>query len=653
MFKLQLHLTTMKKILAVLALLCFTLTDLQANPGDTTWVTVWNKRWLDHYGAYDTTATFPTGKQFRKIRLHYILGRYACPGSPQYCGSWDYTTQIFARHAGMDSVEVARVITPYATDWLTKGITHDYIVEVTDYAKALDGQTGLRFHYSGYSWGFTITLKIEFIEGVPPMDVQNVRNIYKGYFPYGNGNNPIENYLTAKTFSYNMFTGYALVKNFVSGHGADGGNCAEFCSKYYQLKLNGTMLSQKQLWRTDCGLNQVYPQTGTWIYDRANWCPGAVVWPIYHDITANTTANQNFTVDVDMQPYSMQNPSAGYEWSSQLVEYAKPNHTLDVSLEDVITPNTDLNYVRNNPACNNPKVLIKNTGTSTVTSVEMQYGYPGGTMMTFTWTGSLNFLDTTTVLMPPSNQVMNNTVTAAWQVSITAVNGVADQNKFNDVYNVSVAPVVAYPDTMVVKFYTNKSQIAGGYNESNWQIVDDFNSVVYSRTQNSITTLYIDTIVLYPGCYRFQISDDGCDGLSWWANSAGGSGSCKFEKRTGGNIYSFPVDIGCGFEKSFIVKARVKDPDTTAVAGRALLNSVEVFPNPAAAEAWLKIDLELPQSLKFTISDVTGKTVQSQQYDKIQNLYQRIDLSSLPGGVYIVSARLGDGSLFTQKLIVE
>src|SRR4051812_28503056 len=86
-----------------------------ANPGDTTVVTVFNLRKLTAYGNYDTVSTFPTNKRYRKIRMHYILGRYACPPSTQYCGSWDYTTQIFARPANNDSVELARVITPYAT----------------------------------------------------------------------------------------------------------------------------------------------------------------------------------------------------------------------------------------------------------------------------------------------------------------------------------------------------------------------------------------------------------------------------------------------------------------------------------------------------------------------------------------------------------
>ena len=119
------------KIIALLLLAELFSLPLQANPGDTTVVTVWNLRKLTQYGNYDTSAVFPTGKRYRKIRMHYILGRYACPGNPQYCGSWDYTTQIFARPANNDSVEIARVITPYATDWLSLNKKHDYVVEVT------------------------------------------------------------------------------------------------------------------------------------------------------------------------------------------------------------------------------------------------------------------------------------------------------------------------------------------------------------------------------------------------------------------------------------------------------------------------------------------------------------------------------------------
>ena len=40
------------------------------------------------------------------------------------------------------------------------------------------------------------------------------------------------------------------IKNKISGHGADDNDCSEFCSKYYNVKINGTAVSQKQLWKS-------------------------------------------------------------------------------------------------------------------------------------------------------------------------------------------------------------------------------------------------------------------------------------------------------------------------------------------------------------------------------------------------------------------
>jgi len=125
-YRLKVMIRTFVFILAFLEL-----SSVMAAPGDTTWVTVFKDMKLDHHGNYDTTVSFPQGKRYRKIRMHYILGRYTCGGA-QYCGSWDYTTKIYALPAALDTVEIARVITPYATNWHQTNKSHDYIVEVTD-----------------------------------------------------------------------------------------------------------------------------------------------------------------------------------------------------------------------------------------------------------------------------------------------------------------------------------------------------------------------------------------------------------------------------------------------------------------------------------------------------------------------------------------
>ena len=68
----------MKHVITII-LFIFLVQESKAAAGDTTWVTIYNLRKLTYYGNYDTSAVLPTGKTYRKIRLHYILGRYACP----------------------------------------------------------------------------------------------------------------------------------------------------------------------------------------------------------------------------------------------------------------------------------------------------------------------------------------------------------------------------------------------------------------------------------------------------------------------------------------------------------------------------------------------------------------------------------------------
>ena len=56
-----------------------------------------------------------------------------------------------------------------------------------------------------------------------------------------------------------------------SGHGQDG----EFTPGiFYYLNIDGNTVGSNEMWKDDCGLNAIYPQGGTWIFNRVNLCPG-------------------------------------------------------------------------------------------------------------------------------------------------------------------------------------------------------------------------------------------------------------------------------------------------------------------------------------------------------------------------------------------
>ncbi len=648
----------MKKLL-LLTLLCIAIIpEGIANTGDTTWVTIYNLRKITQWGNYDTSAVLPIGKTYRKIRLHYILGRYACPAGTQYCGSWDYTTQVYVKPANADTVEIARIITPYATDWLNTNRTHDFVVDVSDYASVLNGNLDFRYKYDGYSWGFTLTLKLEMIEGTPPMEALSAKNIYDGYFSYGNTSDPIENHLTEKTYQYNSPVTKAFVKNIISGHGADDNDCGEFCSKYYNLKVNGNVIAQKQLWKSDCGLNDISPQTGTWLLERANWCPGQTVYPITHDLSTLTTAASSFSVDIDMEPYASptQTNTGGYNIVSQLITYSAPNFNTDVSIEDILAPTNDPNYVRSNNICVNPKIKIKNTGINPVTQVVFNYNITGNTVTSYTWTGNLNFLEETVVEFGSALSLYNGYTTNQFNVMVTDVNGASgDDNLYNNRYTSTYNTVKVYPNQFIVNFLTNAatSSVNPGFNETHWTIKDANGNIVASRINNLNNKTYKDTVNLSDGCYTFTVDDDGCDGLSWWAyqyyNPNPGSGSVKLVKMgLPITLKSYSGDFGCRISERFMTSSLI-----TGLEHSEMTTTFQLFPNPASSVINLSVDVKEVQNLKYMITDIKGQEIRTGNLSLIGSGIYPVDTEGLADGMYFMTCKFEKAGTVTQKFVIH
>ncbi len=287
----RLNTNLMKKYLYLLlfALCCNTVS--KAAPGDTTWVQA-NNVDLPWYGSYDTSIVFPTaGKSYRAIYMIFTLGKYMCPAGSTYCGDWDYTVQNYLITPGGQSYEIGRLITPYAnagaprTPW--SWLQH-YVYDVTDYAPILHDSATMRIFFSGYSGGFTGNIMFAFIEGTPDRQVTGIKRLWGGSYSYGDtshlGTHDINLHFLPVTDTAPEFTEAATLKFTVTGHGSDPNYCNEFCSHHYYVFLNGTQIDSYVIWRPNCGMNELYPQSGTWLYERANWCPGAIVYSEYHKL---------------------------------------------------------------------------------------------------------------------------------------------------------------------------------------------------------------------------------------------------------------------------------------------------------------------------------------------------------------------------------
>jgi len=631
----------MKKLLiaAFAAITCF---SAHAANGDTTWVQAHSDVWLDHYGAHDTTIQFPDGtKSYRKIYMIWTLGKRVCPGyDPNnagegqgrtgWCGDWDYTVNNYFMNSKGDTVELSRFITPYAREnaprtpltWKQR-----YIFDITDYYPLLKDMATFRINYSGYSWGFTANVKFAFIEGTPSRNVLGIDKAWNGYFAYG-GATPIDDKVTAKTFTVPANTVSSEMKLLISGHGADATNCAEFCKKYYQVKINGSITEQKDIWRDNCGKNHLYPQSGTWLLDRANWCPGDRILPNVHRFSDLNSGTYN--VDVDFEQY---NPggstagSAGYGINAAMFYYGPFNHKQDASLEDIIAPTNYEGYFRENPCAGKPTVEVKNTGSGAIRSITFEYGVVGGNVYYYNWIGVLKPLQNALITMDEIWELRNATGSNnGFYAKIIHVNGSADDDVSNNEMKSYFTAAPLWPTTIRVSMRTN-NQI-----ENRWKILNSSDSVVVKREGSEPNVTYIDTVSLGPGIYKLVVEDDGCDGLNWWANPNAGSGNIQVKALTGLAPYNlagyFSADFGCGFTQEF----RVSWP--TGIENVNEVNTgMEVYPNPATNQITVALDAKTAKG-KINLIDMTGRVVASQIVNSNETI---INTAALVNGVYYVT----------------
>jgi hypothetical protein len=468
-------------------------------------------------------------------------------------------------------VEIARMMTPYGGNY-NANWKFPFFFDVTDYANLLHDSVELRAFYGGYSDGFTVTLDFIMIEGTPPRPVHKIHTLWNGSWDYGNPANPINTHLP--NISVNTQAGDVGAKLHIvpSGHGGGGAdNCSEFCIKDYFVGVNNTTQFQQSIWRDDCGLNPIYPQPGTWLYDRANWCPGDKTLHYDYDLSQWLNAGSPLTVKMTLEDYvNAGNNYTSYIIGSSLITYGAPSFSLDASVEDVLAPSTQGTYVRMNPICSNPIVRIRNNGSAALTSLKIHYGLTGMPEQVFNWTGNLAFGQTQDVTL--GTFPLPEPDTAVFFARVSNPNGGADGYALNDQYTTTFLPPVSFPDRVVLEVKANN------YGEENSFVVkNEVGTTLANRDFYTSGAITRDTLTLSQGCYEFTFNDLGKDGLSFWANNTvTGTGYVRFKNAaTGAVIRTFNSDFGTRVRLSFTVGNYYSIAEED---GAADLNA---YPNPA------------------------------------------------------------------------
>ncbi len=586
--------------------------------------------------TYPATVSFPKPDlEFRKINL---LVTFQCPDGIS-CGEWDYIDYVNLKTTDPTSgkevkYEIARLITPYGRFFGTKW-SFTFKADISEFSSMLRNQAVIEYVHSGYesnvTCGWTITVNFEFISGPPVARILTVLPMWNGSFPYGDSTDNIENYLTAKKVTATDKTGLMRLRILQTGHGMDDQDgCAEFCSKWRDVEFDGKVADHRDIWM-ECATNPVYPQAGTWIYDRANWCPGCMVNP--EDYNFFVKPGSTHEINIDMEPYKVKKgkPSANYVFSSFLILYEKPRAANDASLEAIMAPSTDDNFSRMNPVGYQPRILVKNNGTNDLKSLRIEYGLAGQKPIVYNWTGLLPFGKTIEITLPGTLQT--NKLQDLFTATISKPNNRTDEySGDNKMTSIMVAPPV-YPEKFVLVYKTNKDTA-----QTAWNITDASGKIWYQKKESDlkVSTEYRDTISLPKGEYQLLVTDKEGDGLEFWANPRGGMGYVKLVSTGKKLIRTFGSDFGSEIRQSFMVDSQ--KPLTPFQDSWVLL-----YPHRPTLNTTLMLFFNEPQTVKARLTTQTdNKLLQEMTWYEVTEGNFLIDLSNYPDGIYMLELKYGE-----------
>ena len=473
------------------------------------------------------------------------------------CGEWDYIWNTFLMVPTGDTVEVFTLgsfVTPYGKRLELGGEKGwDWVYDISEYAPLLVGNREL---ISGNNQEL-LNLQFLFIKGKPPRNVLAVENIY----PYGDYRYEFlatDSLLKEREIVLSDEASAFRLKAVISGHGHSGPrNCCEWDSKTHTYTLNQGETYRWNVWK-DCGNNPIYPQGGTWPFDRAGWCPGTKVDEYEFEITAKVSAGDTLLLDYGIENFKDDGEKDGtFRMSHQLFSYGPPSFKHDASIEAIISPTQEDQFGRMNPSCGNPIIRIGNSGQNPMRKLNIKYGIQGSRKASYTWYGDLEFLESAEVVLPSLTWKKMKS-SGIFEVEISLPFGIVDENSLNNSLRSSFNKPESLPSEFVLNIQTNNLERAA---ENRYSIHDATGLVWYYGDAFADSTTYRFPIKLSRGCYQFVFMDDLEDGISrhWWNRNAapdqvGINGQVQIETINGDTLVTFDPDFGQELLFNFLVE---------------------------------------------------------------------------------------------------
>lgn len=533
---------------------------------------------------------------------------------------WPNGLNAFYNYYDDGDIRPQKYITPYG-NYLNLGDGWQYLYDLTDYEPLLHDT----IDFQGGDQRELIDLKFYFISGTPPRDVHSVTKLFDGQS--GNYAYMVQNPKNDSLRPSQASDEYGI-RYMATGHKFNNAtNCAEFCKRTHYFKIDGVRMHEWDPW-TECSTIPLFPQGGTWIYDRAGWCPGHPADVGLIDVTGYMTPGTAHEIlySVDADPTGTE--YGDWNTETHFIQYSAPNHALDAEIYDIVAPNDWEWYGRTNPTCMEPVVILRNTGSTQLTSATITYGVKGAPTQTYTWNDTLDFLDTAWVKLPVTlGTLWEQSSDTVFEVSVSMPNGSADQYGDNDAHRSTFDRPIEYTQALVIRCQTNNQG-----SETEYRIWDDQGNIVFQRIWLASNDIYSDTVYLPDGCYVFELDDSDDDGL-YFFNNNDGTGFCRIYGADGTLYQNFPADFGRFIRHGFTSKGVVNREDE-------LQRSFSVFPNPASNKIFLS-----RQMPSVRLLDCRGRVLWSGS--NVSNIV----VDEYPDAVYILEAKENSGDVYRRKFV--